>query len=253
VKQLREQAMAELAASSLGKNTMKSTTFLTEGDVLCAYLTRLALAGSQTQDAIRPRSRTVLIVNAYDMRRALAQEPVLLPRDGAYVSNAVASVLAFSTVRDILSQPLGQTAKVVRESVAKLGTRPQIEAVMALNMDDLRAGGPGLQKVAGTPGMRMVAFSNWTRGRFFEVDFGAAVVGGRKEENGVEMEMKMGKEVRKVVPSYVASQLSSRFFPLRDIFIVVGKDAEGNYWSRARLARRDVKKMEEILTETEMV
>ena len=73
----------------------------------------------------------------------------------------------------------------------------------------------------GEPGMRMVVFSNWTKAKFFELDFGAAVAGGAGA-GGVR-------------PSFVNLSGESSGLSPRGSWPILGKDSSGGYWVQGNL------------------
>ncbi|KAI1505901.1 hypothetical protein F5X99DRAFT_427788 [Biscogniauxia marginata] len=201
--------------------------FLSEGDILSAYVSRLA-----TQP-LRASPRTVCVANAYGLRGALP-----FPRDRAYVANAVWGVSALLRARDVAARPLCATAAAVRRSIAEQGTRAQLEARAAYLRARGGGGGggggdgdgmSGMPDLYGDAGMTLVTFSNWTKGRFFETDFSAAIVeqggsggggdGGKKPSN-----------YKRGCPSYIQPSGFVQNLSMRNSFPIIGKDAVGNYW-----------------------
>jgi hypothetical protein len=240
VLRLRREALDELAA---GTKTHDGTPpFVSEGDVLCAWLSRLALSRCSSGS-----DKTVGMHNALDMRPLLAQDPCLLPANGAYVANAVSSISTFTTVRDVLQKPLSHSALLVRRSIIELSTRDQVEAQMAINKQIMQDGKRGLDKLVGDANSRMIAFSNWSKGKFFSLDFSNAVVKTTPNSSKSPTSSASGKDGPRPlgIPSYVVNQLTCSAIPMRDVFIIVGKDAAGNYWSRVRLEKRDWKHVEQ--------
>ncbi|ORY69093.1 uncharacterized protein BCR38DRAFT_482563 [Pseudomassariella vexata] len=206
---LRETALQELAIE--GENP-----FLSEGDVLCAWTTRLAVSHLR-----RDSHQTLPIANAYNFRAVVAGD--LLPPPGVYVSNVLGLIYAFLSVRDIFAKPLSYTALIMRRAIGELGSRDQVEAYLAVQAESLaKTGYPAL---FGDATMHMVTHSNWTQAKLFETDFGPAVVGAcERDAEGRGRTNKLG------TPSYVQCVGVTTGFPLRNVFLTSGKDAEGNYW-----------------------
>ncbi|KAI0595610.1 hypothetical protein F4775DRAFT_604863 [Biscogniauxia sp. FL1348] len=207
-------AAAENGKPSAASASASGPTFLSEGDIICAYLTRLATLGQP-----RTSRQTLSVMNALGLRGTMVPEGV------AYVANAVWGVFARLTVGEAAGRPLWALAAAVRRSIAEYGTRAQLEARAAY----LRARGAdpsGMLDMYGDGGMVMVTYSNWSKARFFETDFSAAIVdvdggsgGGSKPAN-----------YRRGRPSYIQSCGFVQNFSMRNAFPIIGKDNAGNYW-----------------------
>ncbi|XXH02546.1 hypothetical protein Hte_008922 [Hypoxylon texense] len=198
--------------------------FVSEGDVLSSWIARLALL-HLSRDS-RNADQTVSILNAFGMRSVLARD--LLPPTHAYVGNAVAGVYAFVTVRDLFSRPLGLAAAAVRRSIAEQGTRAQVEARAAVDLR--RRQGGRSAAVYGDAGMAPIMVSNWSKARFFDTDFSAAVVRPGRPDPA-----RRANQVGR--PSYIQPNGLVAGIPTRNSFPIVGKDAEGNYWFEGTLGR----------------
>ncbi|GKT58047.1 hypothetical protein ColTof4_11974 [Colletotrichum tofieldiae] len=167
-------------------------SFLSDGDVLCAWWTRKIIA-SRVRNPIKS-NKTIAILNMMGLRGVMAQAG-LLPKIGALVGNAIAPVPALLRARDLVAEGplgLGRVAGALRLAIAQLSTRPQVEALLALqrrsheNQDENEVdnkkttkkgkGKPGLPALFGDGGMHMVVCTNWTKADFFKVDFSPAVV-----------------------------------------------------------------------------
>lgn len=220
---LRKTTQADLDAS----DAADKPTFLSDGDVLCAWWARLAVSHLP-----RDSSRTVVLNNAYSLRAPLADD--LLPTAaGPYVSNAIGFIPVLLPARDVLASPLGDTAAAIRRAVAALGTRAQVEAFAA----EWRVSRGRLPPFFGDSGMHMVTYSNWAKARLFETDFSAAIVapGG-----GVG-----GSTTPRGRPSYIQNNQFGLVLP--NGFPIIGKDAEGNYWLSGYMNKGHWGKIEEQL------
>ncbi|KAG6358763.1 hypothetical protein INS49_012282 [Diaporthe citri] len=207
VEELRAVALEELAAIEDGGNKK----FLSEGDVLVAWLARLAVVNFPPDS-----DRTVAVQSAFSGRKALSES--LLPPDKTYFSNCAFLFTTLLSVTDIRRGPLGHTAQRVRLALEEQNTREQVEAHCAI----LRESGPNkLPPFFGDSSMHIISVSNWSKADFFSLDFSAASVKGSN---------------RPVRPKYIHSaQTPYRF---TEMFPITGKDAHGNYWlSATRLAR----------------
>ncbi|TVY93515.1 Transcriptional regulator, partial [Lachnellula willkommii] len=165
---MRSTALSELSACAPDTDT-DPKPFLSDGDVISAWLARLALSPTLPQTS----NRTVLLMNAFGLRGVLAHD--LLPPHKAYIANASNSVHALLPAHALLARPLSHTASQVRRSITQQGTRAQIEALAAIERETYASSGRA--PVFGDSSMKLVVVSNWTKTRLFELDFSAAVVG----------------------------------------------------------------------------
>ncbi|KAF2179167.1 hypothetical protein K469DRAFT_741698 [Zopfia rhizophila CBS 207.26] len=221
LEKLRESAIADLAGAQENNNGEKP--FLTEGDVLCAWWTRLAITHLP-----RDSSRTVVLSNAYCLRKVLRQD--LIPEGAPYVSNAIGFINVLLPVKDIVKKPLSYVAKSIRTAIAELGTRPQVETFFAM----VRESQAKLPPFFGHRNMHMITYSNWTRVNLFEVDFSAAVVGGAP-----------GEKVAK--PRYIQNNQFGLILP--NGFPIIGKDNDGNYWLSGYMNKAHWAKIGELLAQ----
>jgi hypothetical protein len=210
VQDLRLKALGHLYNEGGQKGDPK--LFVSDGDVICSWWTRTLIT------ALRPSpERTIVIMNAFGMRNVLSKD--LLPAGRAYVSNAVIQAIAFLPVSDLLTKPLGYAAAKVRESITQL-TRAQVES-LAYDFRKYahKAGRPPLY---GDSSTILVIFSNWSSGKFFDIDFSSAVI-----KQGMPSDQRSNPVGR---PSYVNGDGRVNGFVVRNIFPIMGKDAAGNYW-----------------------
>ncbi|KAI1110651.1 hypothetical protein F5Y14DRAFT_428313 [Nemania sp. NC0429] len=235
VQKLRAEAMADLEARHRGDG---EKPFVSDGDIVTGWITRLVVQQLEPPSSTRP----ILIMNAFGLRSLLAND--LLPSDSAYVANAVLLVSAMALAKDVLTKPLSFVAAEVRRSIAEQGERGQLESRRALDRASLAK--TGLPALFGDAGMRMVVVSNWTKGRFFETDFSAAVVKVGIAVDSPKRSTKVGR------PSYIQTAgYSDGSFPLRNGFPVIGKDNAGNYWLSGALRKGIWSRIEETLSQSE--
>lgn len=224
VQSMKQTTMEELIA----ENQSDSEPFVSDGDVVCAWWTRLAL-----QHLGPTSNRTVIIINPFDLRGLLAKD--LLPASTAYLSNAVYAFFATVPASAILQKPLSFLASQIRRQMLEQGTRNQMEALAALSRKEMLE--TGRPSIFGDSTSQLIAFSNWTKGKFYEFDFSAAVT-----RQGLPLEMRanaIGK------PSYVHSLGYCAGMFSRYSVPIYGKDAAGNYWLSSPLRASTWRKIEE--------
>jgi hypothetical protein len=201
---LRKTAIEEVKAE-----TKNEKAFVSDNDVLTAWFARLAMS-----DIPQNSNKTIRIMNAFRLLTVLTKDH--LPAAKAFISNAATEMYAFLPARELFTKPLSYTAHAVRRSMMEGGTREQVEALAAIK----RANGGW--PIFGDATMEMISFSNWTKGKFFETDFSAAIV-----KEGLPRAKRANKPG---IPSYIQFHAWSTAFQLRNIIPIIGKDAAGNYW-----------------------
>lgn len=214
VQQLRQSTIEELRSgvASAGEEAKdkEKQCWVSEGDVLVAWWTRYATLHLRNKP-----NKTICVSNAYNLRRILSGN--LLPAGHTYLSNAVLGLFMLPKVRDIFGRPLSWLAAQMRRSIVETGTRAQIEALVADVMPDWSR--PASFRMYGDPGMHMLVFTNWTQAQFYQVDLAPAAV----DDSGKV-------EQQSLMPSFVSYRISSKIWPMRDSFCIIGKDSEGKYW-----------------------
>ena len=204
---LRAESAAEAKAADPEGNG-----FLSDGDLISAWCAR-----QMAEHTPLGAGQTLCVTNAMGWRALL--QPDVLEKGKAYLGNATCLSYAHVKAGDIVSRPLGYTASAVRRSLREQATRPQLEAVAHLLAETYQA--TGNPPVFGNAGMKLMVVSNWSKGRFFDMDFSPAVVGGAGE-GGVR-------------PVYIQPCVFNKGFSTRNAFQVSGKDGAGNYWLSATL------------------
>lgn len=223
VTKLRKNARQELVKLDSAMRTYeKEVPFLSEGDVLFAWLSKIA-----TAQMPRDSEQTVLLINILDMRRVLSKD--MLPAPGVYVGNAAAHIDTFVSLRDLISQPISATAAKIRSSIVEQGTRDQLESQTAIARAAIDKG--GFPILFGDANMHMVVCTNWTRARMYEVDFSAAIVQGTLEVDSKRTASSTAK------PSFLAVTSVVEGFTKRNTFAVLGKDNDGNFWVAGTLRK----------------
>jgi hypothetical protein len=197
------------------KKDNTALTYLSDGDVLCAFITRLVVKN------FCPKStRQIAMLNPISLRSTLASNGVI-PASSVLLGNAVLLVSTFASAVDIATKSLAYTATLIRQSIAEQGTHEQLDALTALTRKAVEQ--TGRHPVFGDGTTSLVIFSNWTKAKFFDLDFGAAV---RKRDE------KSRGDAKTVVsrPSFVNSTGEARGMSPRGSWPILGRDQSGGYW-----------------------
>lgn len=231
---LPKTAMAKLrgqARSELISQTNDEKPFISEGDVLTAWAARNVASSL-------PRPRPISVVHALNARFRL---PGLMQAPGAYVQNMAVAAFTFLSPYTATG-PLGRIALENRNHLKDQSTEPQVLAFLR----DLRQN-PYLDRdpalvLCGNFNALLVPFTNWTRADFFHViDFGPAVVtlGDRTK-------------TRSNPPGTIIfhhAQSMQQGLTVRNVFVVLGKDRDENYWVTGILLPSAWRQIEKSLRE----
>ncbi|KAL2173568.1 uncharacterized protein P884DRAFT_211360 [Thermothelomyces heterothallicus CBS 202.75] len=198
---LRERALAELNAQATAAG-QEEEPFLSEGDVLLAWMTRLAVANIS-----KDSETTIAVQQVYQWRPVLKD---LVPANTPFLGNCLGFLVTLMPAKDVLQKPLSYLASHIRRSIVEQGSREQIEAYASIVRQDPKNRAPPM---FGESSMQLLMFSNWRKANMYGFDLSAAAVKPRDAP---------------LMPSYVQSMQGPYNFT--DGIIIVGRDAEGNYW-----------------------
>ncbi|KAL4863940.1 hypothetical protein BDV12DRAFT_20525 [Aspergillus spectabilis] len=222
-----EKALEELRAEAVEKGEDASKVFLTENDILTAWILRCTVGELQASP-----DRTIAASIAMSLRKAFEGDLIPPSSETPYVGNAFGWANVLVTAGDVTTKPLSCLARQVRRAINEQGTRAQHEAYYEM----VRTSGTGLPiAVFGDGGMAQIGFSNWSKAGLFELDFGPARVD--QEATGP------------CRPSYVQENHG----PIKpaDGWFIFGKDEKGNYWTSACKVNGQWAKFEEELRKLE--
>ncbi|RFU72950.1 transferase [Trichoderma arundinaceum] len=141
-----EKALDELRTEAIQSDEDASTVFLTENDVLTAWILRCVVAPM----GMNP-DKTVAASIAMSLRKAFEGDLIPASAEHPYVGNAFGWANVLVTAGDITSKPLSWLARQVRRAINEQGTRAQHEAYYS-----------------------MIGFSNWSKAGLFDIDFAPA-------------------------------------------------------------------------------
>lgn len=211
---LRATAMEEARAAA---GTSAQDVFLSDGDLITAWCSRMFAQHAQLSPG-----QTICILNALGWRTLL--QPDVLSPSKAYIGNAASGAFAHVKAEDVVSRPLSYTALEVRGAIKEQATRSQLEAFAHLSRETLKTTGAPL--LLGDATMQLIIVSNWSKAKFFDMDFSGALGGHSKPT---------GDSTSPVKPVYIQACAFNKGSPVRNAFQVSGKDAQGNYWLSATL------------------
>lgn len=200
--------IVEVTATASG-----SKPFISEGDVLTAMASRI-LAQYHGSDSNR---KLTTIIAADPRGRAKS----VFRQDAAYVQNSPTNLYFTCQPKEALELPLGKLALLVREAIATQSTEEQLKATAFLSVDSMKE--TKLPVIFGDKDMATQFMSNWTKGNLAEkMDFSPAIV--RDAESP-----RKGKRGH---PVYYQSSdpAHNDVSVITSVFVVMGKDYEGNIW-----------------------
>ncbi|WYZ35906.1 hypothetical protein EsH8_X_000553 [Colletotrichum jinshuiense] len=239
LRSLRDRAEQDLAAAGSGDDDdggdkLEAVGRLSDGDILTAWLVRLACSHIP---ATRP-AKPISISSALDLRGRLRESD--MPRGAAHVTNLVAYNWTNATALGLLHGPLGTAAAMVRRSVRSQLTDAQVYASARLTHRAVAESGSTNQFAE--PDGFVVSVSNVSKARFHEViDFGPALVkadAGEDDEAGRTSTTPRGKIV------WQCNTPRMRLHPPCLIY-VQGKDHTGNYLAQMLVSERTWRLIEE--------
>ncbi|EEA28347.1 hypothetical protein TMatcc_003321 [Talaromyces marneffei ATCC 18224] len=199
VEKQRNAAMKELAATQTGSEK----PFVSDGDIIIAWLAKAGLSH------LPPTStRNVTIASTFSCRNVL--EGSYLPLGKPYLANCAAFFNTLLPVRDITGKSLAYTAQKAREALKEQSSLSQTEAYFAYVRQSTKN---KLPPMFGDSNMHFMILSNWTKANLYLIDFSAAA---------------MTPTDKPVTARYMQAVQSPR--KAMELFVIIGKDALGNYW-----------------------
>lgn len=216
-KRIMEAIVREARSHISGKADATSSSlkpFISEGDVITALACR-TLALYQGPGS----TRDTAIIMAVDPRSRLKS---VFRSDAAYVQNAPTNVFVFCRANKALELPLGQLALLVREAIVAQTTEEQLKATISLSVQTMKDN--KLPVVFGSKDMSTQFMSNWTKGNLAErMDFSPAIVQDAVSRPPL---------TKRGHPLYfqASDPGHNTVSVISSVFVVVGKDYEGNTW-----------------------
>lgn len=203
-------ALREEALATQGSGSEAPVPFLSDGDILTAWTTRLC-AG-----AVSNSPRTITLLNVLDVRGRL---PTIFGTSETYLQNCIMALHASLSSTDLPTESnrLGAMAGAVRRAIIDLATPAQV-ALQGRAMRKAIAE-TGNMPLYGDSSSYSIITSNWTSAGHFKADFGAAAAADGNAAGRA-----------KVVMPVKVHGTSINLPPVVTCWHILGKDAEGNYW-----------------------
>ena len=234
---LRTRALHDLDSLDPSQIIFNTTSnppepFVSDGDILCAWLTQHLV----TSSLARIGSRPLTLINVLGLRDVLSKASgpysVLIPKDKAYIGNATMGINSRFSLQEFLSMPLGHVAARIRKDLVEQGGREAVErSHRAARIE--REMGAQREKQGVQPAVFVC--SNWAKAGLFEVDFGGAVVSDVHDGGEMIDTANRGK------PEYIHvygtdARGAGAGSGVGGVSCVVGRDRKGGYWLAGILA-----------------
>ncbi|KAJ5808353.1 transcriptional regulator sdnM [Penicillium riverlandense] len=226
---LQNQSLNEAAAESITRGAFEEKVFVSEGDILTAWVTRVVSLSE-------PKPRPVTVGSLLNTRFRI---PLLKKTEGVYIQNMTLVAYAFLSSQQARAS-VGSIALAHRRHLAEQATEQQTLSFLRALRQDIDAGkSPRL--FFGESDSLPVLFNNLTKAELIKAaNFGAAVLRqGEKTESRANPPGTMVCYYNRAVnqPTGVANA-----------FYMLGKDYSDNYWLMGNLLPRTWTKIEEELT-----
>lgn len=221
---LRHDVEQELVQSHSGQ-----TPFLSDGDLITAWGSRMVMSGSAYKNC------TGVVCNVFDLRARLLQ---VFNRGNVYLQNTILPATTVFSRGETASASVGQIALRLRQAIVEQTGDVQARRQMRLAREWFAS--MGTMPLFAKWDSRIIACTNWTKAKFLDAaNFGPTAVLGPRCKQGSDTgdsSSSLGKDEghlgRPVM--YWGGTLSVTDKP-RDVFVIYGKDAIGNYWVKAYL------------------
>jgi hypothetical protein len=207
--------------------------FLSDGDILSAWLTRLMISSSPA--LLSSPNRPMVLINVLGMRDVLSTASggysALIPRGKAYIGNCTTGIVSAFSMHQFLNLPFGHAAAKLRKDLVAQSSRKAVEAsqrAQEQTQDITRS----KEQNEVTPAV--FVFTNWAKARLFETDFSAAIIGGGHGRGRPSYIHVYGTDVRGMTGSGIGN--------------CIGKDGKGNYWIGVILPREDVEAFDKAVS-----
>jgi hypothetical protein len=210
VENLRQQAIADVVANG----HVDDKVFLSHGDVLLAWWAKTSMAAQNLSS-----SQPVNVMNVTNFRGLFPEHH--LATDGAvFTSNANCSTNTLITSGELARISVGDLAFRLRQDLQRQRTPEQARHLIAWQIESKDQ--YNRLPLVGSWNQIMLAWSNWHRAKFFDLDFSAAVV-----RPGTPLESRPNKLGQ---PSLILPNGHTNGMSIRNAGPLVGRDPNGDWW-----------------------
>ncbi|OAA33220.1 Chloramphenicol acetyltransferase-like domain protein [Moelleriella libera RCEF 2490] len=210
VAQLKAEAREDIALEYRGKEIVP---WVSEGDVLQAWTVRMS---SLAQSSPRHISCLTMV----NLRRRI---PELLEAKGDYIQNLIVPLFT-SFTPEAARGPLGLAALKIRETLNQQATALYLLDYIRWVREKWEAGKAVSGGMVRPYNCELVPMSNWVQMNLLRtVDFSPALIKGVVPQSG-------NKTTSAGSPTYVMPGAWRDMSNLRGVWIVTGRDSDGNVW-----------------------
>lgn len=235
---IREEAIEQLTNTSVSRaatgkdaasaQTTKDELFLSEGDVLLAWWTRMALQAHRAS----PR-RKVGIIGTIDVRRRLQKYFGSGP-EIFFLGNAALPLYATASVGlSLASDGISMLAGEIRRAILIQREPDHIEALAKM------IGETGRVPLVGSASMKSIFYTNWHQAGYFDVDFSGAVDKVLERDR-----VAFTGRAESIIPNILMSDGQPMKFTG---IVVVGRDPKGDWIVQSIMHRQAMRRFEEQL------
>ncbi|KAK4222512.1 putative lysr family regulatory protein [Podospora fimiseda] len=227
VEALKKRAISDLQDAE----KKKPAPFVSEGDIMTS------LGIKSIASSLGDRStRSLAVLNVFELRGRFPNSNIFDTSKFAHVQNAFFVLTCILSGQEARKLSLGQTALRMRETVVEQTSELQVRALTREHRAALEK--TGRPVVFAETNSVLAPMSNWSKAGFYDiVDFGPAVLDDT-DSNG-----------RRGKPSFFSAfDASPKINPThRNVWNILGKDPQGNYWINGMLSAASWEKIEEEL------
>lgn len=216
LRHLRDEAEAEFKRDHRVEGP--TAPFVSDGDLITAWGSRMVLSSA-------PPKGSAVICNIFDLRSRLRHlKPSSTSRAAAYLQNLILPSVTLLTASEAQNINVSQIALRVRSAIEEQTSDAQVRGLMRLARTWFASLGM-MPLFARWDTTRIIACTNWTKARLLDkADFGLATA--------VAYENIPASQALPV--AYWGTTLAVHDNP-RDVFVIYGKDHQGDYWVHAYL------------------
>lgn len=215
---LRQQAEEELRLHDGTRN--ESTRFVSSGDLITAWGSRMVLSSAPTKGA-------AVICNVFDMRKRLSFLKTHSSLRGAsYIQNLILPSTTLLTADKASTLSVSQIALEVRKSIVEQTSEAQVRSLMRIARTWFSSLGT-MPLFASWDTVRIIACTNWASARLpNHAGLTPVATAANKKTCADE-----GSPI-----AFWGTALAASDNP-RDTFVIYGKDDDGDYWVHAYLRK----------------